>query len=103
MRLIRTGDIQPDRFSAGREQKLVERHGSTLCKRHLPRSRVDRRHFGPKLQFDRLILVEAWWPKRHPVLERVAGKVVLRAIRPVVGSGIVGGEKRQVAVKSFSP
>jgi hypothetical protein len=67
----------------------------------VPRPRVDSSDFAAKLELDRLLLVELERAQRHPVFRRVSREIVLRAIGPVVGGGVVRGEERHLAGKPF--
>jgi hypothetical protein len=103
VRLIGAGNVEADRFSACCQQELVERHASSVRKRHSPRVRIDCGDLAAKLDGDRLILVELSRPERHPVFRRVSCEVIFRAIGPVVGRRIVRRNERHVAGKSFPP
>jgi len=103
VRLISAGDIEAQRLGAGCEQQLVEGDASSTWKRHLASLRIDAGDVAAKLKFDRLVLIKLGRSERHPVFGRVPRKIVLRAIRPVIGGHLVGRDERHAAGKALSP
>ena len=103
VRLARAGNVEANRLGAGREHELVEGHVSPARDSHLLRLHVDAGDIGAERDVDRMLAVEFGRLERDPVFRRVAGEIVLRAVRPVVGSGVVGGQQRDAAGEALAP
>ena len=103
VRLIGAGDIKVNGFGAGCEQQLVEGDASPTRKRHLASLCINPGDVAAQLKVDRLVFIKLGRPERHPLFRRVSRKIVLRAIRPVIGGRLVRGDERHAAGKALPP
>src|ERR1700730_16040114 len=103
MRLLRAGYIEANRLGAGGEQKLVERQGSSGCKRHLAGLRVYLNHLAAKLNVDVPLFEIFGRPQRHPIFGGISSEVILGTVRPVIGRGVVRAQHGYAAAKALAP
>jgi len=96
-------DRQADRLGAGRKQQAVVGHLAAVGQRDLACAGIDRGDIGGEAQIDAILRVEAVRTERHPVLRRIAGKVVLGEVRPVDRRCVVVAQHHDAAAELLAP
>jgi hypothetical protein len=97
VRQLATGHIEPHRLGAGGDEERVVGLATTVLELDLVSRRVDCRGARAETQLDAVLPVEFRRAQRDPLFGRVAGEIVLRQIRPVVGRRGIAAQHRDAA------
>jgi len=98
---IRAGDVEPDGIGARGEEETVVPKLAPVIQRDLTARGLEGGDPATN-HLDSVLLVEARWPERNPLLGCVPGQIVLRQIRPIVRRRGVWVDERDSSVEPLA-